>query len=203
MMLSKWLCVCAMKAYLEQLAQSKEINQVLETAVEIEDSFIDGFKVAENVVLKAFLNDDTSFWNIFIHTPLGNVAFIGMDKNLNNMMIISQPSSAALKDPDKFNEETTAELMEIATKKFLVDVTDAKSLKEAKDYFADDLVLSKMEVEDENVETMADLLIVYIREYRRVFNDYYKTYSFLWDEGPFSNASTLAKAIRYRDKLVF
>lgn len=188
-------------SYLETIRKIPNLLPTVEKAYSFEEKFKAGFEPASNLHLYGELNSETGLWEIFFEFELGRVYFLAHDTDLNSITIISTPSKLQIEQLKtkslEINKQELKGSCEDLQKSLIVsshvNLKEIKSLKKAKAKFAQDVVLSCLNFSDSH-RMGHEMLVSFIKDYRKMFNAYYKTYSFLWEDSPYKNATDL-----YRD----
>ncbi len=184
--------------FLEALKRSPHLLQVLSHAASIESEFLVGTEEANNLFLKACIDASTGLWHIWFEFELGGVYFDAIDDGMKTIRITSVPKIDFLETIIVNQEQQVltpiAELQVSLSKSCLIELSSASDLAEMKKYFQDDIVLSNLYFENLG-RNATEMLVFFIRKYRKKFNSYQNQYSFLWEDTPFKSALEMQKAM--------
>jgi hypothetical protein len=159
---------------LKEYSQSPGFMQAVSLAEEQELAFAEGIKFGDEVQLKAVINAETGLWEALIEARHGYAIIRERQENISVIDITTISS---------YNNET----------RFCdINIKDVHSLKNAKNYFRNDPVLNNIHINTPNGQTVAELLIIFIREYTRLFRKHRINFAFLWEGTGLNNALDLA-----------
>jgi len=178
---------------IKHYANNTKIMKALELACGQEQELADGLQVADDIILRGILDDEQGLWQVSFKVPHGEVAFYALDYEFTKIRIVSMPSAEMVREASS-EEELLAKRCKHA-RSMDIDMRDVASLKAAKEYFADDYVMSNIPLADAKAGNVARMLIWYLRSYRKVYTDYYKTFAFLWQGTGYTSALSLRRAI--------
>jgi len=178
-----------------KLANSETAREVLLHAEDQELHWARGVKLNEDLVtIKAYVEKD--LWTIVMEVEHGSVIYKSHDPAGYLITITTMPNDKYLQGKDKLSESEIASILAAHSSSVAIDLKDISSLKAAKELLKDDYVLKHIPLANPTQDTAARLVIWHIRAYRKLFTDYQSKYSFLWQETGYSNARTLAGAMR-------
>lgn len=180
----------------------KEISGLVSEAASIEDEFAEGLDLMDGyLTLKAFINEDTGFWEFCLEADHGRVFYTAKDPLVTKMNITTMPNSKYIRDKEIMTENDLALIQKEFSRSFDVDLKEVKTLNAAKKFFQGDYVLKNIQLYNEAGDTAEKFMIWHIRAYRRVYLDHYKAFNSLWDGTGLKSAKALAKAMKDRGLL--
>jgi hypothetical protein len=181
---------------LEIYSQKTSILDVLKCAVAQEKHYRKGaFLNSDTVHISAKCDTNTGYWEVCISVDHGNVYYTCQDVNANNISILSVPSDKYIKDRESLTEAEINHIQIQASTAIEIDLKDVRTLRKAKDLFKTDYVLKNIPLYHLDHDNAARFLIWHIKAYKKIFMDYIKTYSFLWERTSFKSALGLAQAL--------
>lgn len=181
--------------HLETLAQDEIARKVIAMAEKQELAWLTGIKsVSDTVNVKADINN--GLWTITMEVDHGSVVYKNHDMAGYQITIKTLPNAKYLFDASRMSPEEIAEILAKHSNSVDIDLKDINTLKAAKESLKDDYVLKHIPLDNPTRDCAARLVIWHIRAYRKIFIDYQNKYGFLWQRTGFSNARTLAGAMR-------
>ena len=169
--------------------------KALDLACLQEQELADGLQMSEDILLQGLIDQNNGFWRISFNVPHGEVLFCALDQEFTQIRIVSTPSPIAVLGHEILDPEQVESIRCKHARVMDVDMRDVVSLRLAKEYFADDYVMSNIPLADPKAGNVAKMLIYYLRSYRKIYTDYYKTFAFLWKNTPYTSALALRRAI--------
>lgn len=186
-----------MQSYLKDLKANQKILKALTTAYKEEAKFLKGIDAAAGIKVRAYIEQESGFWIIEMHSEVGMVIFAGEDGSFSKVQIISTPSKKRIAELRNLSHEkgtlltgSDDDLQLRMRVSFYLDMTNIQEMQKAKKVFANDFVLSAIRFADSQRKAY-EMLPTFLRDYRRVFARYHKKYSFLWQGTPYKSAISL------------
>jgi hypothetical protein len=185
---------------LEIYSKKDSILDVLKCAYLQEVHYSKGaFLNSDTVLIKAKSDERTGLWEVTLEVDHGKVVYTCMDEDANNINIFSMPNDKYIKDKETLTEAEIKAIQIQASNSININLKDVRSLRKAKDLFKYDYVLKHIPLYHLDGDDAARFIIWHIKAYRKVFLDYKKTYSFLWEGTSYMNASALVKSLVERN----
>jgi len=144
---------------LKVYSENPKIMKVIDLAFDIEEEYARGITVADDLDLMATLNDKTGYWEFSFEVEHGHVFFTGLDPKLSKIEIISIPKKEYILNYENMPEEEAQKIRFSLSKSMIVDMNSVQSLKEVKEYFKDDFVMSNIKLLDEKADNVARMLV--------------------------------------------
>ncbi len=176
-------------------ANNTKIMKALELACVQECELAEGLQLSDDIVLRGILDEEDGFWQVSFKVSHGTVAFYALDHEFTKICVVSLPSAAVVIGREQMSEQEQLAVQYKYARSMEVDMRDVASLKSAKEYFADDYVMSNIPLADPKAGNVAKMLIWYLRSYRKVYMDYYKSFAFLWQGTGCTSALSLRRTI--------
>ncbi len=180
---------------LELYANNAKIMTALDIACEHEQQLAEGCNITEDIVLKAVIDADSGFGRLSLDTPLGEILLLALDKDFTQLQILTMPSRSEIKHRDLISDDEIMALQIKYLRAIEVDLRDVNSVKEAKNFFANDYVMNNIFFEGDDGCSYGEMFIQYLRIYRNLYVEYIKTFKFLWEETPYIGALALKNAL--------
>ncbi len=184
-----------MNPMLKLFANNTKIMRALDMACQQEQGLADGFQVSDDIILRGILDEEQGLWQVSFKVAHGEVAFLALDHEFTSIRIVSIPSVDMIIGRESMTADELIAKQYKNARTMDVDMRDIASLKAAKEYFADDYVMSNIPLADSKAGNVARMLIWYLRSYRKVYTEYYKSFNFLWQGTPYTSALSLRRAI--------
>ncbi len=184
-----------MSELLKLYVNNSKVMQALDLACEQEQELADGLQLSEDILLQGVIDQSNGFWQLSFIVAHGEVIFSALDYDFTQIRIVSVPAASMVLDHECLEFEQVEAIRYKHARVMDVDMRDVASLKAAKEYFADDYVMSNIPLADQKAGNVARMLIYYLRSYRKIYTDYYKSFAFLWQNTPYTSALALRRAI--------
>ena len=187
--------VLVLDNFLLELSKNPHVIEVLDIAVKIEQEFLIGFNIGlKDSYIASKIDEDDGCWRMNISLPFGKVYAKAMDKKLNEIVIMTSPGEIFLDNSVEISDEMKKTLLAQVKRTYNLDLSSKQSIKAFKEDVKED-VMVKYIFNAGDLDNAAEKVLGFIRNYRQNYNNYFKTYSFLWKDTEYNNATTLKKAM--------
>lgn len=178
------------------------VREQLEKAVEFERKFAEGMSINNGTaLLKGQFDPRTGLLTAKLELAHGVVVYQVQDPTMNRIKISSIPDTKCIESPYELSEDDLAIIQAEFTNVIEVDFRDFESIKEAKEKLANDYVLKHQVLNTPERSKASDLAIWHLRAYRRIYQEYYNEFNFLWIHSKLKSASSLyAEVLRRGSK---
>ena len=164
-------------------AKSKNISRAILDAEKYEKKFLEGFDFGEGASMKAWINPDSGFWEGVFEVTGGKLFFEALDQGIASVLLTT------ISPPAQMGGEPLV-------RKNVIDFKDIKSIAKTKEYFSKDPLLKNVIIKNTGGKSLAEMLIVHLRNFRRTYSSYARSFSFLWAPTEFKSSLELAGKMR-------